>query len=29
MAIINYDHVSNDIIIDGGYEHKYMVMIAK
>ena len=29
MAIINYDHVSNDIIIDGGYEHKYMVIIAK
>lgn len=29
MAVINYDHVSNDIIIDGGYEHKYMVIIAK
>jgi hypothetical protein len=29
LAIINYDHVSNDIIIDGGYEHKYMVVIAK
>ena len=29
MAIINYDYVSNDILIDGGYEHKYMVMIAK
>jgi FkbM family methyltransferase len=29
LAIINYDHVSNDIIIDGGYEHKYMVIIAE
>jgi FkbM family methyltransferase len=29
MAIINYDYVSNDIIIDGFYEEKYITVIAK
>jgi FkbM family methyltransferase len=29
MAIINYDYISNDIIIDGFYEQKYITVIAK
>lgn len=29
MAILNYDHVSHDIIVDGGYEHKYITVIAQ
>jgi FkbM family methyltransferase len=29
MAIINYDYISNDVIIDGFYEQKYITVIAK